>query len=373
MNKPLIEAMLHAKAGEIVSVSPDLVLITNGHSHHVSDYVTKAKSPEKVSVFFDHNVPCGSPDEARVFGEILHMATTFGFTFKQAKGVALQYLFDKVVKPGNIVVSGSKHSAVFGAKGALGIHVVNTELARVLEYDKYNIIVPETVGVKVTGKLPDGVTAMDAAMTFLAANGNLTDKAIEFVGADLNEHEKAVLCAMACETGAYTAFAVDEGETVLELDLSEVVPMVTLPCSEAEKQPEAKRADKSFLAGTEFQAGQIGGVTGGTIEDLRLAAKLIEGKKLARGFRLSICPATSKDYLQAMEEGIISKFIDFNAQISAAGDHSVVPQGAGAMGPKEKLITTGLYTYAGCMGCDDAEVYSASVESVIAAAISKKI
>ena len=74
-----------------------------------------------------------------------------------------------------------------------------------------------------------------------------------------------------------------------------------------------------------------------------------------------------------MEEGIITKFIDFGAQIHAAGDRSVVVQGPGAMGPKEKLLTTGLYTYAGAMGCEDAEVYSASTESVIQAAITKHI
>ena len=69
-----------------------------------------------------------------------------------------------------------------------------------------------------------------------------------------------------------------------------------------------------------------------------------------------------------MEEGIITRFIDFGAQISAAGDHSVVPQGAGAMGPGETLLTTGLYTFEGSMGCEDAQVMTASVETIMAAA-----
>ncbi len=115
----------------------------------------------------------------------------------------------------------------------------------------------------------------------------------------------------------------------------------------------------------ELNAGQIGGYTGGTIEQLRKAASMLDGHKLALGFRLSICPATSRDYIQAAEEGILTKFIDFGAQINAAGDHSVVIQGPGAMGHKERLVTTGLYTFAGSMGCDDAEVYTGSVETVM--------
>ena len=108
-------------------------------------------------------------------------------------------------------------------------------------------------------------------------------------------------------------------------------------------------------------------MNGGDIEDLRKAAKMMEGHKLKRGFRLSINPATSAVYLQALEEGLITKFIDYNAQINAAGDHDIVPQGAGAMGPQEKLLTTGLYTYAGAMGNNQAEIYTASVETVVRA------
>ena len=94
---------------------------------------------------------------------------------------------------------------------------------------------------------------------------------------------------------------------------------------------------------------------------------------MARGFRLTVCPATSRDYIQAIDEGILAKFIDYGAQISAAGDHSVVVQGPGVMGPKERLITTGLYTFAGAMGCEDAEVYTGSVETVMAASACSRL
>ena len=88
---------------------------------------------------------------------------------------------------------------------------------------------------------------------------------------------------------------------------------------------------------------------------------------------MTVAPATSADFLKALDEGIIERFIDFGAQISAVGDHSVVTQGAGVIGKGEKLLTTGLYTYAGCMGVQDGEVYTGSVPSVMAAAVTGRL
>ena len=215
---------------------------------------------------------------------------------------------------------------------------------------------------------------MDAAFSFLKQAGDVKRKSLEFYCPTLDQHEKEVLCSMACLSGAYTAFTVEEeGAPVLTLDLGAVEPMLMLPCDDRKDQKDAKIVPKTSKAGLELNAGQIGGYTGGTIEELRKAASMLDGQKLALGFRLSICPATSHDYLQAAEEGILSKFIDFGAQINAAGDHSVVIQGAGAMGHKERLVTTGLYTFAGSMGCDDAEVYTGSVETVMNASFAKQM
>jgi 3-isopropylmalate/(R)-2-methylmalate dehydratase large subunit len=369
MGKKMIEKMFGAKAGEEAVVNPDLILVTNGFSHGVTEHEHGVAEPEKVLVMYDHNVPSGSPEDAKVYGEILRFAKKYNISFKQAKGTALQYLADEIVKPGQIVVTGSRHASVLGAKGVLGIGISNTELARVLESGKYHVIVPETVGVQIDGKLPEGVGMIDAALCFLNKYPEIKGKSVEFIGGSLTEHEKEVLCHMVCDTGAYTAFWVEEGETKLKLDLSETKAMLRMPCSDVLEQTKAGFAPVSILEGKTIQAGQIGGCNGGTIEDLRKAAALIEGKKLKLGFRLSISPATSADYLKALEEDLITKFVDFGAQINAAGDHSVVAQGAGAMGPKEKLLTTGLYTFAGCMGCDDAEIMTASVETIMAAAV----
>ena len=364
----LVERLLGGPAGTVVTVEPDYIVINDGVSHGAVDEIAAVVSPEKVLVIYDHDVPTGRPEAAAVLRKNLAFAERFGCQYVQAQGIGYQYMVNEVVKPGEIIIGGGSHGSIFGAKGALGINVSVPELARVTETGRYSVVVPETVQVTVTGSLKDGVSIMDGALAFLAENEGLKKKAVEFYCPKLSQHEREVLCSMACMTGAYTAFVTeDEPEAGLVLDLSGVEPMVVKPCGKREEQESAEIVKRSSVAGTELRAGQIGGYTGGTIEELRKAAQMLEGKTLARGFRLTVCPATSKDYIQAMEEGILTKFIDFGAQISAAGDHSVVVQGPGVMGPKERLITTGLYTFAGAMGCEDAEVYTGSVETVMAA------
>lgn len=363
-----IEEITGAKAGEVVSVLPSLLIIDNGFSHEVTQMAGSVKDPEKVIVIYDHNVPAGLPEESKVFQEIYRFAQTHGIEFCQAKGIGRKWLLEENrIGADDIVIGGTRHTAVVGSIGAMGIGLSHTELARIIESGKYNMIVPDTIGVRVTGTLPEGSGIIDAALTFLKDAGDIRGKAVEFIGGSLTRHEKEALCEMATDTGALTAFAVETGNADLELDLTAVKPMLRLPCEELLEQTKAGFGEAGALGGTKIHAGQIGGVNGGDIEDLRNAARMIEGRKLRLGFRLSINPASSKVYLQALEEGLITKFIDYRAQINAAGDHDIVPQGAGAMGHGEVLLTTGLYTYAGAMGCRDAKIYTASVETIIRA------
>ena len=369
-----IEELLGGNAGSVVTVEPDYIVINDGVSHAAVDEISTVASPEKVLVIYDHDVPTGRPEAAAVLRKNLAFAEKYGCHYIQAEGTGYQYMINELVEPGQIIIGGGSHGSIFGAKGALGINVSNPELARAAETGRYSIVVPETVEISLKGSLKDGVSIMDAAFSFLKQIGDVKRKSLEFYCPTLDQHEKEVLCSMAGLSGAYTAFTVDEeGTPALTLDLGEVVPMVMKPCEKRSDQGKAEICERNDLTELEFKAGQIGGYTGGTIEDLRKAASMIEGKELARGFRLTVCPATSRDYIQAMDEGILTRFIDFGAQISAAGDHSVVVQGAGAMGPKERLVTTGLYTFAGAMGCEDAEIYSASVEAVMTAAVTRKM
>ena len=370
-----IENILGGAAGSVVTVEPDYVIINDGVSHAAVDEISSVAIPEKVYVIYDHDVPTGRPEAAAILRKNMLFAQKYGCHYVQAKGVGYLYMLHEVVKPGQITVGGGSHAAIFGANGALGINVSIPELARLVETGRFSTVVPETVPVNLTGRLPEGISAMDAGFAFLQENRNaLQKKALEVYAPSFTQHEKEVFLSVAGSAGAFTAsISNEEAENALSFDLSTVEAMVMLPCEERAEQKNAAFAKKSTVAGTPLQAGQIGGYTGGTVEDLRIAASLLKGKKLALGFRLSICPATATDYIQACEEGLITQFIDYGAQINAAGDHSEIVQGAGAMGANETLLTTGLYTYPGAMGVPSSKVYSASVQSVVLASVSKEI
>lgn len=370
-----VERLLGGKAGSVVTVEPDYAVINDGVSSAAVDDISTVAYPERVMVIYDHDVPTGRPEAAAILRKNLTFAEKYHCNYIQAKGIGYQYMADEVVKPGQIVAGAGSHGSIFGAIGALGINVSVPELSRIVETGRYSIVVPDTVTVILENEMNDGVSAMDAALHFLKNTKNLKRKAIEVYAPSLDLHEKEVFLSMICMTGAYTASVREEMPEHPDyvFDLRDILPMVMKPVDTRAHQGKAEIVPKYSLLGTKLHAGQIGGYTGGTIEDLRKAAKLIEGRKLALGFRLSICPATSRDYIKALDEGLITKFIDYGAQINAAGDHSEVVQGAGAMGKGERLLTTGLYTYAGAMGMKEAEVYTASVESVAEASWSKRI
>ena len=370
-----VERILGGPAGSVATVEPDYVVINDGVSHAAVEKIGHVACPDRVYVIYDHDVPTGRPEAAAILRNNLLFAQGFGCHYVQAKGIGYLYMLHTVAKPGQIVVGGGNHASIFGANGVLGINVSTLELARLVETGRFSTVVPETVTLNLAGSLHEGVSAMDAAFAFLKDHRDLLQKkALEVYAPSLTMHEKEVFLSIVGSTGAFTASIREtSSQSGLSLDLSSVVPMVMLPCGSRGEQKDAEIAEKASLAGTVLHAGQIGGYTGGTIEDLRVAASLLKGKKLALGFRLSICPATAEDYIQACEEGLITQFIDYGAQINAAGDHSEVPQGPGAMGFNESLLTTGLYTYAGAMGVPSANVYSASVQSVALASVSKAI
>lgn len=363
--------MLGASAGAIVTVKPDYTVITDGPSNKATELAKSVAAPEKVMVIFDHDVPTGSPDAAFTWKRIHAFAKAYNCNFVQNVGIGYLWMLNKVVKPGQVVIGGGNHASIYGSIGALGINVSATELARVLEGGYYSFIVPETITVELKGELIG--SPMDAAMTVMAKLGDSAKgKVIELTG-NVSDRDKAVICGMVCGTGAFTALWSDSKAADVTVELSEVIPMVKMPCGARKDQAAAAILPKATVAGVKVNAGQIGGITGGTITELRKAAAMMEGKKLAYGFRLSIVPATFDDYLQALNEGLIEKFIDFNAQISAVGDRSVTWQGPGVIDKGEKLITTGLYTFDGCMGVATSMVYSASVEAVMEAATTKVI
>ena len=228
-----VERLLGGKAGTVVTVELDWIVINDGVSHAAVDEISAVAKPEKVLVIYDHDVPTGRPEAAAILRKNLAFAEKYGCPYVQAEGTGYQYMLNEVVKPGQIIVGGGSHGSIFGAVGALGINVSIPELARAAETDRYSIIVPETVYVNLEGSLKEGVSVMDAALAFLKEDHELNRKAVEIYAPSFDDHEKAVFCSMACITGAYTASITGEKQSAsLTLNLSKVEPMLMLPCEE---------------------------------------------------------------------------------------------------------------------------------------------
>ncbi|WP_432409422.1 aconitase family protein [Wukongibacter sp. M2B1] len=385
MGKTMSEKILGGVAGQTVTVKPDYLLLNDGASHKAVELVEENRglaNKDKVIIVIDHDVPAGNSDSSAIFVKLVDFSKKYGVEFIQSEGIGYKVLLDKYVKPGEIVVSCGTHNSIFGAVGALGFDVNTHIMSTLLMKGEYEITVPQTVAVELNGKLPKNTSAIDLFIKFLGdtVENNFAGRAIEFIGEgikSLSKRERTVLCSMATRTGAYTAFVNENPEGLyvktIAFNLEDVQPVAALPSQLYFYKPLYNYKSIKKLTNIELDAGFIGGYTGGHIEDLRIAAKAMKGKKIALGFRLCVSPVSSDVYIQAMEEGLIETFIDFGAQILPPSDRNRIAQGAGVIDSGEKMITTGSYNYPGCLGSEDSEVYIASTSSVVASAISKSI
>ena len=145
------ERILGGKAGAVVTVEPDYIVINDGVSHAAVEEISVVAAPEKVLVIYDHDVPTGRPEAAAILRKNLQFADDFNCRYIQAEGIGYQYMARHLVKPGQIIIGGGSHGSIFGAVGAMGINVSIPELARVAETGRYSLVVPETVYVTVEG------------------------------------------------------------------------------------------------------------------------------------------------------------------------------------------------------------------------------
>ena len=383
MGKTIIEQILNGVAGETVTVKPTYVVVNDGEGHKAVDLVERGiVNRDNIIIFFDHDVPTGTSEAAAVVGKLERFSQEYGIRYIQSKGTGYQVMLDEFVKPGDIVVSAGRHNSIYGADGALGLNVNVEQLAHVMMKGSFQMQIPQTVKITVKGSLQGKASAMDAFITFLGDTvmENFSGRALEFTGEGMDsmtKPQRETFLSMVAQTGAVTAFYQKDAQgqyaKEMEFDLGAVVPVAALPSTLYTYKPTYDYKPISELTGIKLNQGYIGGYTGGRIEDLRLAAGMFKGKHIAWGFRLCISPVTSDVYLQAMDEGLLEIFIDFGAQIIAPGEHGINRQGAGVIGHGEKEITTGSYNYPGCLGCEDSEIYIASVASVAAAALTGTI
>lgn len=390
------------KAGDIHTVEVDRLMSNDGTTHLTIDMYNKLKNPHITDVnklvwIVDHNVPCDSVKTAASHKKMRDFAKANGVTFYEGKGVCHQIMMENHVCPGELIFGADSHTCAYGALGAFGTGVGCTDYLYAMVTGQSWLLVPETLRFNLTGKLPEGVYARDLILSIIGmigANG-ANYKAMEFVGEGmktLSMSDRIAICNLCVEAGAKTALMeVDEiamdylkehgrepkacfksdDDAVFahtyDIDLSTIKSIVAKPHFVDNVVPVEE------AAGLKIDEAFLGSCNNGRLEDLRVGAALIKGKKVAPWVRFLVVPASQTVYQQAMEEGLLDIFMEAGAIVMNANCSVCWGSCQGVIGEGEVLISTGTRNFKGRAGHKDSFVYLGSAATVTASAIKGEI
>ena len=391
------------RPGDIHTVEVDRLMSNDGTTHLTIDmYNTKLKHPHIADVsklvwIVDHNVPSDSPKTAASQKKMRDFAKEHGITFYEGQGVCHQIMMENHVCPGELIFGADSHTCAYGALGAFGTGVGCTDYLYAMVTGKSWVLVPETLRFNLTGKLPEGVYARDLILTIIGkigANG-ANYKAMEFAGEGLKTltmSDRIAICNLCVEAGAKTAlmevddialhylhehgrepkacFASDADAhfaAVYDIDLSTITPIVAKPHFVDNVCP-AKEA-----AGVKIDEAFLGSCNNGRIEDLRVGAELLKGRKVHPLVRFLVVPASQAVYQQALKEGLLKIFMEAGAIVMNPNCSVCWGSCQGVIGEGETLISTGTRNFKGRAGHRDSFVYLASAATVTASAIKGEI
>ena len=379
------------------------MMSNDGTTHLTVDmFHNKLKKPriadkDKLVFIVDHNIPAENPKTAAAHRKMREFAKEHGIKFYEGKGVCHQIMVEDFVEPGQLIMGADSHTCSYGALGAFGTGIGCTDFLYGMVTGKSWVMVPETIRFNLTGKLREGVYPRDLILTIIGdvgANG-CNYKVMEFAGEgahNLSINDRFVLCNLAVEAGAKTGivepdekvveyvesrgrkadnlFVSDSDavfEKVYEYDLSKIEPVVARPDFVDDVIPLSEvgdvKIDQAFL----------GSCNNGRIDDLRVAANILKGKKVHKDVRFIIAPASNSVYLQAVEEGLMEIFLESGAMVMNANCSVCWGSCQGVIGENEVLISTGTRNFKGRAGHPSSKVYLGSAATVTASAIAGKI
>ena len=390
------------KAGDIATVTLDRLMSNDGTTHLTIGMYEKLKNPhiadkDKLVWIVDHNIPSDSPKTAASQKKMRDFAKANDIKFYEGEGVCHQVMMENHVVPGELIFGADSHTCAYGALGAFGTGVGCTDYLYAMVTGTSWVMVPGTLRLNLKGKLNDGVYARDLILSIIGkigANG-ANYKAMEFAGEGLHSlsmADRISICNLCVEAGAKTAlmevddvamdylkehgrepkacFTSDDDavfEQVYDIDLSTIQPIVAKPHFVDNVVP----AKESL--GVKIDEAFLGSCNNGRIEDLRVGAAIIKGKKVAPKVRFLVVPASRSVYLQAMKEGLLDIFMDAGAIVMNPNCSVCWGSCQGVIGEGETLISTGTRNFKGRAGHKDSFVYLASAATVTASAIKGEI
>lgn len=390
--------------GELIEANVDIVMandITGPMALPIfKKMADKVFDKDKVVLVPDHFTPNKDIKSAENSKAIREFSREQGLThhMEQGKcGVEHAILPESgIVVAGDAVIGADSHTCTYGAIGAFSTGVGTTDIATGMATGQLWFKVPSAIKFNLHGKLPKYVSGKDVILHIIGRIGvdGALYKSMEFTGEGVKELSMAdrfTICNMAIEAGAKNGiFPVDEAaieyldkhakreykiyeadedaeyEEVVDVDLSAIRPTVAFPHlpGNAKTVDEIETMDKIYIDQV-----VIGSCTNGRMEDLRKAAAILKGKKVADNVRVMVIPATQKIYLQCILEGILETFVEAGCAVNTPSCGPCMGGHMGVLAKGEKCVSTTNRNFVGRMGDVESLIYLASPETAAASAI----
>ena len=379
------------KAGELVIAKVDVCAVQDGTGPlTVQEFKklgkTKLNNPERTILFIDHASPSPRKELSNTHTVLRDFSKEYGAVLSDVgAGVCHQRLVETFVNPGEILVGADSHTCTSGALGAFATGMGSTDIAVAMALGKTWLKVPSTFKIEVTGKFRPGICSKDLMLYLIGMIGadGATYRALEFCGDTIDNmemSERFTLANMAVEAGAKAGlFVADEKtkeylkirgrenkfrsikpdsdavyERIIKINAQDIKHTVSCPHTvdntKTVDELDKIKVDQVF----------IGTCTNGRIEDLRVVANILKGKKANPDVRLLICPASKDVYLKALDEGLINIFVEANAAILPPGCGPCVGVHAGTLADGEVCLATQNRNFQGRMGNTKGFIYLAS-------------
>ncbi len=362
---------------------------------------TKVFDKEKVALVPDHFAPNKDIDSANQVKMVREFALEQNLTnFWDVGRMGVEHTLlpeQGVVGPGDLVIGADSHTCTYGALGAFASGVGSTDLAAAMITGEAWYRVPETMLFNLKGKPAKWITGKDVILYIIGKIGvdGALYKAMEYTGdgaANLSMDDRFTICNMAIEAGAKNGIFIPDAKTKayvegrfkrtpkyyasdadakygerMDIDLATMELQVAFP-----HLPSNTRTI-SNVGTVKVDQVVVGSCTNGRYSDLKIAADLMRGKKVAKGVRMIVIPATQDIYRQAMKDGLLEVFIDAEAVVSTPTCGPCLGGHMGILGAGEKALTTTNRNFVGRMGHRTSEVYLAGPAVAAATAITGKI
>jgi len=410
LGKTIAEKILSIKSGrdvkanDIVVADLDFVMGQDGTSPLAIKAFydmqgLKVFDPSRIAMVVDHSAPSPLQGVSELHQQMREFASQQEINFYDiGAGVCHQLVPEQGhVVPGNLVIGADSHTCTYGAINVFSTGVGSTDLAAGLISGKLWFKVPETFKFILNGKLPEGVFSKDLILYLIGdvtADG-ATYMAAEYTGEAIEElsvESRFTISNMAIEMGAKCGLMHADEKTINwvkqhsskefepvksdldavyskinEYDVSNLEPQIAKPHTVDNVSPVSK------VAGTPVQQGVIGTCTNGRMEDLRIAASILKGRKINKDSRLIVAPASRQVMLQAIREGILEIFVESGAAVVTPGCGPCVGTHNGVPSDGENVISTANRNFKGRMGNNRAFIYLGSPATVAASMLTGKI